>query len=162
MRPLVIVFLSGFLFLVMHVSGQAPKQPPAKKEDPPYKRVLTGADAKRVAELEEKLKDSKTAGKFVEAQVPAQQIRAIRTRVQGAKHWETADAGREVQTLKRLAALSAPNRADYLGAMQLEEQATQFFIKGRYPQTERLLRKVLAVQSRLLGEDHGDTVQFRH
>src|SRR5262245_18942560 len=60
--------------------------------DAPWRRVLTGEDAKRVAELEAKLEKLESAGSFPEALAIVREVLAIRTRVQGEHHWQTADA----------------------------------------------------------------------
>jgi tetratricopeptide (TPR) repeat protein len=128
-------------------------------DDAPYKHMLTGDDARRVAELEQKLSALAFAGKYAEAQQPAEEIVAIRRRAQGAKHWQTLDFERVVQTLKRLAALSAEEQAEYASAIKALAEALQLDAKGRYAQAQPLHERALVVRRRLLGEDHPDTAQ---
>jgi CHAT domain-containing protein len=157
MRPLVIVFLSGFVFLVTHVSGQAPKQPPAKKEDPPYKRVLTEAEAKRVAALQKKVLELKAAGKLADALAAARQIVTIRTRAQGAKHWQTTDARIIAETLKLYAGFSPEERTELGTAVKSSAEARQLDAQRRFARAEPLYRKALAINRKLLGGKHHAT-----
>src|SRR5262245_3869413 len=104
MRPFVLLGLLGFLGWVSPPSSAEDKAPP-KKEEPPYKRVLTGADAQRVAELAKKVYQLEDAGKYQEAQAPAREIVQIRRRMQGVNHWQTTDARLQEAFLKKVAAL---------------------------------------------------------
>src|SRR5262245_24097230 len=79
--------------------GQADAEPsPSHAKDPPWMRMLKGADAKKAEELEKKVGELFEAGKFADAIAPAREVLALRTGVQGADHWQTADAARNVRT----------------------------------------------------------------
>src|SRR5262249_9770098 len=125
------------------VVGQsdAPKPAQAPSEDAPWRRVLTGADAKRVEELEKQLNELEAAGKFAEAQKPARDIWAMRSRVQGAAHWQTADAKRRLRSLEQRAALSPDAQAELVQADKHFAEAKALNEKVQYAEAERLHRQ---------------------
>jgi CHAT domain-containing protein/tetratricopeptide (TPR) repeat protein len=153
MRSLLPILLLGLLAVTAGTSRSARAEEPSP-EDAPYKHVLTGDDAKRVAELKGKVHELQVAGKFAEAQEPAREIVAIRTRVQGARHWQTKAAEREVETLKQIAALPAQEQAEFASAIKADAEAGQLSAKGRHAQAQPLYEKALDVRRKALGEDH--------
>jgi CHAT domain-containing protein/tetratricopeptide (TPR) repeat protein len=158
MRRLGFVSLFG-LHLAAAVLAQAPT-PCA--EDPPARRALTAEDARRVADLEKRLADLVAAGKCREAQEPAREVFTIRTRVQGADHWQSADARRAVETLERLTGLPAADQADHARIAPLQKQAAQLLEHGRAAQALPQFQEVLAICRRVLGEDHPETARGYH
>src|SRR5260370_35838843 len=131
--------------------------PKPAEEDAPFRTVLTGEDAKRVAELEKTIDELEAAGKLAEAQGPAREVAEIRRRVQGAKHWEAADAGRRLRTLTQIAALSAKDQAELVTARKLDAEAAVLIKRGLYAQAEAPLQRALAIRCAVLSEDHPDT-----
>jgi hypothetical protein len=107
-------------FLLTPTSQTLPPSGTAKErvgpEKPPWLRQLTGADAKRVQELEKKVEELRQAGQFAAAQVPARDILAIRTRVQGKDHWETVSMHWTQRTLEQIAALAPKAQAELVQA----------------------------------------------
>src|SRR5262245_12277659 len=67
---------------------------------PPCRRQLSGEDASRVAKLEQRIAQLQREGHFAQAIEPALEVAAIRTRHQGADHWQAADARRGVDDLR--------------------------------------------------------------
>jgi tetratricopeptide (TPR) repeat protein len=118
--------------------------------------MLTGGDARRVQELE-KVTYLWQAGKDAEAQAAAREILVIRTRVQGAGHWQTADARRRLRTLEHIAALPAEIRATLVQASRQMSQAKRLYAQGKYAEAEPLWRKALEIRRKALGEDHPHT-----
>src|SRR5207237_7505313 len=115
-----------------------PASPPARDPKelakiPPYKRLLQGEDAKRVAELEAKVNKLEEAGKFAEAAAPAKEILGICTRVQGADHWQTVNAKWTVDTLEEIASLPPETRTQWAEAEQTHEAAKALPQKARSP-----------------------------
>jgi CHAT domain-containing protein/tetratricopeptide (TPR) repeat protein len=157
------IFSATIAWLTLPSTATAQPQPsePVKPaaEEPPWRRVLTGSDARRVAELTKQIDELEAAGKLTEAQTPAQEIVVIRTRVQGAMHWQTADASRRVATLARISRLSAEEKADLAAAGKLQREGEVLREQGRYAQAETHFRKVLAIHARILGEKHPLTAQ---
>src|SRR5262245_31732009 len=84
----------------------------ALADDPPPKE-LSKVDRERVNELYAKASALGKEGKFVEAQEPVQEILALCTRELGANHRKTGDYRREIETLKKLAALSDADKLEY-------------------------------------------------
>jgi hypothetical protein len=82
----------------------------ASAEEPPYKRLLQGDDAKKAQALDKQIAELWAAGKFAVAVTPAEQLRDLRRRVQGDKHWQADDAARLAEMLRQAAALPAPKK----------------------------------------------------
>src|SRR5262249_22915778 len=100
--------------------------------EPPYKRLLQGDDARKAQALSKRFNELWTGGKFAEAMAPAEELLALRKRVQGEGHWEAADAARLVQALRQAAALSAEKRAALVEATGLPAKAEELTRRGRY------------------------------
>jgi Tfp pilus assembly protein PilF len=126
---------------------------------PPYKRQLQGDDAKRAAALEKQIDELWAAGKFAEAVEPAQEVAALRRRAQGEKHWEAADAGRKVETLRKALDLTADQRAALAAAPGLTAKAEHLHGRSKYAEAEPLLRKALAACEAALGPAHPATAR---
>jgi tetratricopeptide (TPR) repeat protein len=126
-------------------------------EEPPYKRVLQGEDAKKAEALSRRMDELWSTAKFAEAVAPAEELLALRQRVQGKDHWEAADAARLVETLRKAAGLPAATRAALAEAPATAAKAYELYQKGKYAQAEALYRKALAMRQEALGPDHPDT-----
>ncbi len=146
----------GLLVLLLGSPGLAPAQASAP-EGPPYRRVLTGEDARRVAELEKRFDSLVGAGKFTEAEGLEREVAAVRARVQGEDHWQARDAGRRVRTLERLSALPAEDREAFAAAFRSLQEAGRAFDQHRAAGTEVQLKTALAVCRKALGEDDPTT-----
>jgi tetratricopeptide (TPR) repeat protein len=153
-RPLA---LRGLLtsLLVLALYAEAWAQSESKKQDEPlYRRVLTGADAKQVERLEQQIADLRLAGKFAEGCGPARAVADIRRRVQGEAHWETQDARHLVELLEKVATLPAEAQAELAAAGKQAKTAMGLYQSGRYREGVPLLRQVLEVRQRHLGPAH--------
>jgi tetratricopeptide (TPR) repeat protein len=131
-------------------------------EPPPGQRVLSGDDAQRVEGLEKKIPALWQAGKDAEARAAAREVLAIRRRVQGAGHWQTEDARRQVRRLEQIATLAAGARAELARAAGQMAEAERLDAQVKYAAAEPLYRKALAIRRQLLGEDHPDTALGYH
>jgi tetratricopeptide (TPR) repeat protein len=120
---------------------------------PPYRRVLTGEDARQVERLEKQITDLRRTGKYAEAQAPAREFLQLRGRGQGENHWQTADARRLLQTLEHIAALPPDARAELTVADQLYQEVSEVDRRGRYREAVPLLQRILEVRQRHLGPD---------
>jgi CHAT domain-containing protein/Tfp pilus assembly protein PilF len=120
--------------------------------------MLTGADAKRAMELENQLGELSRTDQLAEAQDVARQILELRQRVQGAEHWQTADARRAVDDLKRLERLPAEARAQLREAEALYLRWSQLWNAGKYAEGLPLARQVVAIDRKSLGEEHTATL----
>jgi tetratricopeptide (TPR) repeat protein len=123
-------------------------------EESPYQRLLQGDDAKKAASLEKRIKELWAAGKFAEAVPPAEEVRALRRRVQGEGHWQVADAVRQAETLRKVAALPAPKQAALAEGLGTSAKAEESYKRGKYDEAEPLYRRAVAVYEEVLGPRH--------
>jgi CHAT domain-containing protein/tetratricopeptide (TPR) repeat protein len=123
-------------------------------EEPPYKRVLQGEDAKRAAALERQVKELWAAGKFAEAAGPAREVADLRRRAQGGDHWEARDADRNLETLRQADALPDDRRAALAEAPDTAAKAEQLTDRGKHGEAEPLYRRALAAFEKVLGPKH--------
>jgi tetratricopeptide (TPR) repeat protein len=129
----------------------------AAAEEPPYKRVLQGDDAKKAETLQKRIDELWTAGKFAEAVAPAEELLALRKRVQGERHWEAADAARLVATLRQAARLPAAQQQALAATPATEAKGRELHRQGKYGEAEPLFRQALAVKEEVLGPKHAET-----
>jgi tetratricopeptide (TPR) repeat protein len=122
--------------------------------DAPCRHLLPPEESRRVAAWEARTAELTDAGLWGEAIKLARQVVGLRTRVQGAGHWQTADAVRNVQTLQKLAALSAADRAEFLALPNLLLEAEELRRKGKQAEGDALADKAWAVSRRVLGAEH--------
>jgi tetratricopeptide (TPR) repeat protein len=132
----------------------------ASAEEPLYKRLLQGEDAKKAAALQKQIAERWAAGKFAEAVAPAEELLALRKRVQGEDHGEAADAARMLRTLRRAAALPAEKQASLAQAPGLAAKAATLRDRGKYAEAEPLLRQALGVYEEVLGPKHPLTARL--
>jgi CHAT domain-containing protein/tetratricopeptide (TPR) repeat protein len=124
----------------------------------PWQRKLTGADARRAAELERQIAVLRQAGQEVEAQRPARALLELRTRGQGADHWQTTDVRQLLRNLEKVAALPEEARAELVEVNKLGGRVAQLYRRGRYGEAVPLLRRVLEVRRRHLGTQDSQTI----
>jgi Flp pilus assembly protein TadD len=152
------------LILVMCAAGLTPGSAASGQSNsgqtastPPWKRQLIGEDAARVEKLEKQIDQLKRDGRFSDAIAPASEVAEIRARVQGADHWEAADARRAVDNLRMIAALPEEGRKALASAGELTQKADTEHQRGHYAESERINRTLLEIRRKWLGEDHPDT-----
>jgi CHAT domain-containing protein/tetratricopeptide (TPR) repeat protein len=153
------VFWSGVVLLVVtflqpgSVGQSLPRSQTEQQDDAPWKRSLTGADARKVEQLSQQLIQLYEAGRYVEAQVPAREILSLRTRVQGARHWQTLNEQRALETVERIAALPAAAQAELTEATRIEKGLAELKRQGRYDEGLRSARRIVAIRQRLLRDE---------
>jgi tetratricopeptide (TPR) repeat protein/CHAT domain-containing protein len=130
-------------------------EPP--REKPPWQRLLQGDDARKAQTLEGRLQESQEAGKFAEALALAEELEALRRRVQGAEHWEAVAARYQVEAVRKASRTGKEERAEYAQSFSSQREAGALVGGGRYREAQALLEKVLAVRRKVLGEEHPDT-----
>jgi CHAT domain-containing protein len=152
-------------FVIAVVTGlvlarDAPAQPDRGPGQglPPWKRQLTGEAATQVQKLEQQIAQLHKEGKFTEAIEPARQVAEVRMRLQGADHWQAADARRAVDDLRTIAALPEEGRKAMASVEQVRRQAIAASEAARYDEADRLSRRVLETCERWLGEDHPSSI----
>jgi Tfp pilus assembly protein PilF len=126
---------------------------------PPWKRQLSGDAASRVAKLEQQIAQLQKEGKFAEAIGPAHEVAEIRTRLQGADHWQAADARRAVDDLRTIAALPEEGRKAMASVGELVQKAGAEHQRTYYAESERISRTLLEIRRKWLGEGHPDSAQ---
>ncbi len=162
MRTLRVSFRLGLLIaLGIALPGPpatAQTTPPNQAQPPaPGLRKLTGDDAKRAEELNKAIEAALKADRWDEAIAKAQESLALRTRVQGPKHFETVTAECRLNALRRVASMPKEDRVAYRSASTMNEQATTLRDQCKYAQAQPLFEKALEIRRRLLTDDHPDT-----
>jgi Tfp pilus assembly protein PilF len=133
-----------------------------RAEDPAWKRLLTGDDAKKAAALVQQLAALEAAGKFADAVTPAEELRALRQKGQGDTHWQAADAARKVRELKQAAGLPQAQQQRLTEAVQRHAEAEILYARGLHAAAEPLYRKALTLREEALGPRHVNTAYCCH
>jgi hypothetical protein len=128
----------------------------------PGLRKLADPDATRAEELDKAIAASLRADRFDEAIAKAQELVALRTKVQGPKHFEAMSAEWHLKTLRRMAPMLKEDRIAFQLALTMIEQATQLNTRGQYVAAETLLEKAPAIYPRLLTDHHPHTLAVVH
>jgi tetratricopeptide (TPR) repeat protein len=118
---------------------------------------LAGDDAKRAEELDKAVEAALRADRWDEAIARAQELLALRAKLQGPKHFETVNAEWRLKTLRRVAPRPEEDRVAYQSARTMNEQAEALYAQGQYAAAQPLFEKALAIRRRLLTDDHPDT-----
>jgi hypothetical protein len=150
MRPMHLVTLLG-LSLAAGLRADAPQAKAAPK--PPWQRLLTGDDARQAKDLEKRIADRASADRYAEAITAAEELLALRTKVQGPDHWETANAKWELAALGKVAALSEEKRLGWRKAVEGDAKAAKLDQQIQYAQALPLRRQFLTWCREVLGED---------
>ena len=123
----------------------------------PRLRKLSGEDARRAEELDKAIEAALKADRCDEAIARAEELAALRTRIQGSKHFETVNAEWLLKTARRVAPMPNEDRVAYQSARTMTEQARILNAQGKYAAAQPLLEKALKIRRRLLTDDHPDT-----
>jgi len=162
MKALRVVFQLGLLLgLAFAMPGMpttaqttSPKEPqPAA----PGLRELTGEDEKRAKELDEQIEKALKADRWEEAIARGHELVALRTRIQGPKHFDSVDAEWQLKTARRVAPMPRENRVAYQSTQSMMKQARTLNAQGKYAAAQPLVEKALEIRRRLLTDDHPDT-----
>jgi CHAT domain-containing protein/Flp pilus assembly protein TadD len=149
------MLLAGLLAGLLVAADRENKE----SEKPPYQRLLQGNDARRADDLEQKIAALRQSARSAEARTLARDLLALRQRVQGAEHWQTADARRLLATLEQIAALPARAQTDLATASKLDDKATQLAGKHRDTDALPLLQQALDLRHRHLGKAHPEVAR---
>jgi tetratricopeptide (TPR) repeat protein len=149
----------GFIVLIFasEGSGQTPAPPASQSTAMPGLIKLTGADAKRAEDLDKAVEAALKADRWDDAIVKAKELLALRTRVQGPKHFEAVDAEWLLKTLRRVAPMPKEDRLAYQSARNMNQEAETLLDQGKYTQAQPLFEKALEIRRRVLTDDHPDT-----
>jgi tetratricopeptide (TPR) repeat protein len=126
----------------------------AAAEEPAWKRVLQGEDAKKAAELEKRIAELEEADRYAEAVRLHEELLALRRTVQGPAHWETVGQQWAVTAARKVAALPAEQRAGWRQAARGAAAATRLEQQARYGEALPLRQERLRWCRQVLGEGH--------
>jgi len=162
MKALRVVFRLGLLIgLGIEIVGLfATAQTTSRKEAQPPTlglRKLGGDNARRAEELDKAIDAAVKADRWDEAIARAEELLALRTRVQGPKHFETVNAEWRLKTLRRVAPMPREDRVAYQSGNTINEQAETLLTQGKYALAQPLFEKALEIRRRFLTDDHPDT-----
>jgi hypothetical protein len=135
-QSFLLAFIVGF---GIQVAPADEPEPEAKK--PPYERMLQGDDAKQAAELNKKIEQAEQADQYDKAIQYTEELLALRTKVQGADHWETADARRALEDFRKVAVLLPADRRRWRQAKAGVTAAQQLEAKGEFGKAEPFWRE---------------------
>src|SRR5215204_4878621 len=113
----------GWLGVLALVVGPVAAQPPKGEPKPPWERRLTGGDAKAAAGLRQKFADAANKDDYEAAVRFADEVVALRTRIQGADHWETVNDRVRAAAQRKVAALPAEKRREWRKAVDGSNEA---------------------------------------
>src|SRR6516164_139653 len=103
MLRMYLVALLGLSLVV--AKGDEPK--------PQWQRLLSGADARKAADLARQIEELETADRYAEAIRLREELLALRTRLQGADHWETVSEKWDLALRRKVAALPEEKRVGW-------------------------------------------------
>jgi CHAT domain-containing protein len=158
-RPIVRALITVLPCLVLAGEAAAQPDPRPAQDIPPWKRQLSGEAAAQVAKLEQQIARLQKEGKFAEAIGPAREVAEIRSRLQGADHWQAADARRALDDLCTIAALPEDGRKALASVGELAQKVDMEHQRGHYAESERISHTLLEVRRKWLGEDHPHTAE---
>src|SRR5271165_3102480 len=108
------VLLSGLGIALSGSPTRAQNASTKETQSPaPGLRKLAGDDAKRAEELDKAIAAALQADRWDEAISRAEELLALRARVQGPKHFEAVDVEWRVKALRRMASMPHEDRVAY-------------------------------------------------
>jgi len=156
MRRKNLLAVSFVIVCVLAARADEPK-PDAKK--PPYERLLEGDDAKQAAELNGQIEKAIEADQYDKAIELGQELRALRTKVQGTDHWETVNERWALDGRSTVAALPAAKRVGWRKALDGNVEAEELEAKGQYADAMPLWQEHHRWCLQVFGEKHPDTAE---
>src|SRR5689334_803842 len=122
-RPRTGTVLALAVFAALAGGASAVEPKPAAK--PPYQGLLEGQDAEKAAEMAKSIQEREERGQYAEAVRAAEELLALRQRLQGADHWQTRHQKWGTEALRRVAALTPEQQAAWRQAVRRREEAQQ-------------------------------------
>jgi len=121
---------------------------------PQWQRMLTGDDAKTAEKLKKQIAELEATDDYAEAIQAAEELLALRTKVQGADHHETIREKYHHQTYRTVAKLAAKERRTWRVTTGKLSEAQQLESQARYAQALPIRKEMLEICRKVLGEDH--------
>jgi tetratricopeptide (TPR) repeat protein len=138
--------------------GRLPGEEPTTSRAP-WQRLLQGSDAKKAAELHDRVMAAWQASQWEEALRIAQELLELRQKVQGKDHWQAVQARWQVAALRAVLRQGKEVQKPYSTLPRLDEEGDALQAIGRYRQAEPLRLEALEIRRKVLGEEHPDTAQ---
>jgi len=145
------MLLVALLGLSLAVVAQADDPKPQRQ------RLLTEDDARKAADLGKRSAELENADRYAEVIVAAEELLALRTKVQGADHWETVSQKWRLGALKKVAALPDEKRLGWRKGQLGAEGARRLEQNAQYAKALPLQQERLKWCREILGEDHPHT-----
>ena len=142
-----------WLSCVVGALGQEKASPTELAKKPMYERLLKGEDAKKVEELEKKITAAEAADNWEEAIQLWEEVLALRTRLQGADHWEVTDAKLTLKRYQRLLTLTPEQRRKVIATNDLNQKVLELWQKGRSREALPIAQEALKTRMELLGPE---------
>ncbi len=147
----------GFVVVCGLAARADEPQPNAKK--PPYERLLQGDDAKRAAELKEKIEEAEKADQYDEAIELSERLFALRVNLQGGDHWETVNQKWRLDRVRKVARLSPEDRERWREATRRAIDIEKLMSQGKFTDAQSLCQKFLDLRREFLGDKHRDIAE---
>jgi len=151
------ILLVALLGLSLTAVAQSDDPKPAPESKPPWQRPLTGADAAKATDLNERIAALEAAANDGEALRLREELLTLRTRLRGARHWETLNAKWDLAAAKTVAALPADKRAGWRQAALGAAAARRLEQQAQYGKALPLWQERLKWSFEVLGEEHPHT-----
>jgi hypothetical protein len=106
---------------------------------------------------QDQVRDYQQEGRFKEALASAEALVKLRSKAQGADHWQTVNARIEADAIRRVLQQPEQGQKDHIRSQELQRQADELARKARYAEAQALLEKVLTIRRKVLGDEHPHT-----
>lgn len=130
-----------------------PREDAAKS--PQWRRILKGDDAARAESLEKRIAQLKDEDRS-EAIKQAEELLALRARLQGEDHWQVREARNTLEFLRR-PAFTAEQRERLKEADRLAQEGVELSTAGRHQEAAKPTEECLRIRREILGDTHPDT-----
>jgi tetratricopeptide (TPR) repeat protein len=146
----------GALALTFGAMARAddPKPDPNKL---PFQRMLTGADAKKAADLERQVDELEAADKLAEALTKAEELLTLREKLQGKDHWQVQNVRLVIDDLRR--PLTAEQKEKLDTAQRLNDRAETLYKSGKSRDAIPVAEKALALAGQVYGNEHRTIIE---
>lgn len=151
-------FLCSIFVVVASSAIAAADEPtPSAEQKPQWQRMLQGADAEKAADLQKRIDAAEQADMLDDAVRLHEELLSLRTRAQGADHWQAVYQRLRLDNDRSLAVLNAKQRADWRRALAGGLEARQLQAKTAYSGAEPLFLEVRRLSETYFGEKNIST-----
>jgi CHAT domain-containing protein/tetratricopeptide (TPR) repeat protein len=151
--------LTVSLLLIASSSSSQTPAPPTGKPMAPGLIKLTGEDEKRAKRLNEQIDAAMSEDRWDGAIARAEELLALRRRVQGPSHFEAVSAEWNIKTLRRVERMGKVDQTAYQSTSTIKNQADNLAERQKFGEAQPLFEKILEIRRRLFGDDHPDSAR---